>query len=226
MRSIAPEELMLVACWSAKGGSGTTVVAVALASLLARAAGEAVLADLAGDVPAVLGLADSRGPGLTDWMAAGDAVPADALARLEVAGPAGLRVLPAGGAPAAEVPPGRGDVLAALLGTDPRPVVADCGATPVGPRLALAAAASTSLLVLRPCYLALRRAQSFPLRPSGVVLVDEPGRALTADDVEAVLGVPVRAVITVDRDIARAVDSGSFANRIPRRLERALRHAA
>jgi MinD-like ATPase involved in chromosome partitioning or flagellar assembly len=217
---------MLVACWSAKGGSGTTVVAVALASLLARSAGEAVLADLAGDVPAVLGIQESRGPGLADWMAAGDAVPADALARLEIPGPAGLRVLPAGRAQSADVPPGRGDVLAALLSADPRPVVVDCGATPAGPRLAVAATASTSLLVLRPCYLALRRAQSFPLRPSGVVLVDEPGRSLTADDIEAVLGVPVRAVITVEREIARAVDSGSFATRIPRRLERALRHAA
>jgi MinD-like ATPase involved in chromosome partitioning or flagellar assembly len=217
---------MLVACWSAKGGSGTTVVAVALASLLARTAGEAVLADLDGDVPAVLGIPEPRGPGLADWMTAGDAVPADALARIEVAGPAGLRVLPAGDASGADVPPGRGDVLAALLGADPRPVVADCGATPAGPRLALAAAASTSLLVLRPCYLALRRAQSFPLRPSGVVLVDEIGRSLTADDIESVLGVPVRAVVNVEKEIARAVDSGSFANRIPRRLERALRHAA
>jgi hypothetical protein len=117
-------------------------------------------------------------------------------------------------------------VLAALLGADPRPVVADCGATPAGPRLALAAAASTSLLVLRPCYLALRRAQSFPLRPSGVVLVDEPGRSLTADDVETVLSVPVRAVVKVDDRIARAVDAGSFVDQIPRRLERALRRAA
>lgn len=216
---------MLVACWSAKGGCGTTVVAVALASLLARGAGEAVIADLAGDVPAVLGLAEPHGPGLADWLAAGETVPADALRRLELAGPAGLRVLPCGTATTGAMP-GRGDVLAALLGADARPVVADCGSMPTGTRLAVAAQASASLLVLRPCYLALRRAAAFPLRPSGVVLVDEPGRDLTAGDIEAVLDVPVRAVVAIDPAVARAVDSGSLGARLPRRLERSLRHAA
>jgi MinD-like ATPase involved in chromosome partitioning or flagellar assembly len=216
---------VLVACWSAKGGSGTTVVAVALASVLARTSGEVLVADLAGDVPAVLGLPEPDGPGLGEWLAAGEAVPADALARLEVAGPAGIRVLPAGQS-IDGVTAGRGDVLAALLGADGRPVVADCGSTPSGARLAVAAAASVSLLVLRPCYLALRRAAAFPLRASGVVLVDEPGRHLTADDVESVLQVPVRAVVRVDPAIANAVDTGSLAARMPRRLQRSLRHAA
>ena len=77
----APEEPIFVACWSAKGGCGTTVVAVSLASLLARAGG-ALVADLAGDVPAVLGMPEPSGPGLADWLAAGESVPADALARL------------------------------------------------------------------------------------------------------------------------------------------------
>lgn len=216
---------MLVACWSAKGGCGTTVVAVAIASLLARAAGEALVADLAGDVPAVLGLPEPDGLGIVDWLEAGDAVPPDALRRLEVAGPAGIRVLPAGAWRDLHAG-GRGDVLAALLGADERPVVADCGASPAGARLAVAAGASASLLVLRPCYLALRRAAAFPLRPSGVVLVDEPGRDLTASDIEAVLDVPVRAIVAVDATIARAVDSGSLGARLPRRLERSLRHAA
>lgn len=216
---------MLVACWSAKGGCGTTVVAVAIASLLARAAGEAVIADLAGDVPAVLGLPDSEAPGLGDWLAAGDTVPADALARLEIPGHGGVRVLPCG-TTTAHAAPGRGDVLAALLGADARPVVADCGSMPSGTRLAVAAHASVSLLVLRPCYLALRRAAAFPLRPSGVVLVEEPGRDLTAGDIEAVLDVPVRAIVAVEPAVARAVDSGSLGARLPRRLERSLRHAA
>lgn len=216
---------MLVACWSAKGGSGTTVVAVSLASVLARRAGCAVIADLAGDVPAVLGLPESSGPGLGDWLAAGDAVPADALARIEIEGPGGLRVLPTGdGVVGANA--GRGDVLAALLASDARPVVADCGSMPSGARLAIAASAAVSLLVLRPCYLALRRAAAFPLRPSGVVLVDEVGRQLTAADIEAVLNVPVRAIVDVDPAIANAVDTGSLGARLPRRLHRSLRHAA
>lgn len=216
---------MLIACWSAKGGSGTTVVSVALAGMLARTSPEgALLADLGGDVPAAAGLAEPTGPGLGEWLASGTGVPADALGRLEVPGPAGLRILPAG-ATAGEHS-ARCEVLAAVLAADPRPVVADCGSGPAGAGLAVAAGAPTSLLVLRPCYLALRRAVRAPLRPSGVILVSEPGRSLGRADVEDVLGVPVRAVVGVDPAVARAVDAGLLPTRLPRSLERALRHAA
>ncbi|MGH9246054.1 MAG: hypothetical protein ACRD29_17400, partial [Acidimicrobiales bacterium] len=62
---------MLVSCWSTKGGAGTTVVAAALALLLARShADGAVIVDLAGDVPVALGAADRPGPGVADWLAA------------------------------------------------------------------------------------------------------------------------------------------------------------
>jgi hypothetical protein len=90
----------------------------------------------------------------------------------------------------------------------------------------VAAAASTSLLVLRPCYLSLRRALQAPVRPSGVILVTEPGRSLGRSDVEEVLGVPIRAVVGVDPAVARAVDAGVLPARLPRGLERSLRHAA
>lgn len=217
---------MLVSCWSAKGGSGTTVVSVALACVLARSAPDgALLVDLGGDVPAVLGLPEPAGPGLADWLAAGDEVPADALGRLEAAGPAGLRVLPCG-APAGSLPSGRGELLAAVLAGDARPVVVDCGPGPTGAGLTLAASATVSLLVIRPCYLALRRALAAPVRPSGVVVVSEPGRSLGRRDVEQVLGVPVRAEVALDPAVARAVDAGLVAGRLPRTLERALRHAA
>jgi hypothetical protein len=215
---------VLVSCWSAKGGSGTTVVAVALASLLARRSpAGALLADLAGDVPAVLGLPEPPGPGLGEWLAADD-VPADALGRLEVAGPAGLRVLPTG--VAAAVAEGRGPLLAAVLAAERRAVVADCGSGPAGAGLALALAAPVSLLVLRPCYLALRRALRSPVRPSGIVLVREPGRALGRADVEDVLGVRVVAQVAVEPAVARAVDAGLVPGGLPRALERALREVA
>jgi hypothetical protein len=90
----------------------------------------------------------------------------------------------------------------------------------------LAAGASVSLLVLRPCYLALRRAEAAPIRPSGVILVNEQGRSLTRRDVEEVLGVPVRAEIPYEPAVARAVDAGLLATRVPRNLERLLRRAA
>lgn len=219
---------MLFACWSPKGGSGTTVVAAALGLLLARAAPSgALLADLAGDLPTALGLAAGpTGIGLADWLAAGPDVPDDALERLEVDAGARLRLLPWRGAqdaPTTDV--GRGEALAAVLSADPRPVVVDCGTAGAGAALAVAASATVSLLVIRPCYLALRRALDAPLRPSGVVLVTEEGRSLGRADVEDVLGVPVRAEIRVDPTVARAVDAGLLAGRLPRGLERALRPA-
>jgi hypothetical protein len=224
--SDTPEEVpVLFACWSPKGGSGTTVVAAALGLLLARAAPSgALLADLAGDLPLALGLsAAAEGLGLADWLAAGPDVPDDALQRLEVGAVGGLRLLPwLGRAPGAVAGEERGDALAAALAADARPVVADCATARDGAALTVAAGATVSLLVIRPCYLALRRALDAPLRPAAVVLVEEPGRALGRADVEDVLGVPVRAVVRVDPAIARAVDAGLLAGRMPRLLERAL----
>jgi hypothetical protein len=82
------------------------------------------------------------------------------------------------------------------------------------------------VLVTRPCYLSLRRAVREPTRPSGVVLVDEPGRSLRRHDVEHALGAPVDAVVAVDPAIARAVDAGLLATRLPRSLGRDLRGVA
>lgn len=231
---------MLIACWSPKGGCGTTVVSAALALVVAASEGPTLLADLAGDVPAVLGVPEPAGPGLLHWLRAGSDVDVDALARLEVEAAPGLRLLHAGAdTPAAAViggevgwagddtvDPARASALAAALAADHRPVVADCGRGDRGAGLALAAGAGLSLLVLRPCYLALRRALAAPIRPSGVVLVTEEGRSLTRRDVEQVLGVPVRAEVARDPAVARAVDAGLLATRVPRGLERSLRNAA
>ncbi len=242
---------MLIACWSPKGGTGTTVVSCGLALVLSRSGtagrptsnrpasnrpapnlpGRGVLvADLSGDVPAVLGVPVAPAPGLADWLAAGPEVPAAALSRLEVEAGPGLRLLAWGEAPSTAATAAgsseRGEVLAAALAADSRPVVVDCGSAASGAALALAAAAELSLLVLRPCYLALRKALAAPIRPAGVVLVSEPGRALSRRDVEDVLGVPVRAEIAYEEAIARAVDAGLLGARIPRTLERALRAAA
>ncbi len=214
---------MLVACWSVKGGSGTTVVAAALGLVLARSSpGGATLADLGGDLPAVLGLPEPTGPGLWNWLAAEDDVPPDALRRLALDAGAGLGLLPRGDGP----PPAAGGerLLTALAGSGP--AVVDCGSPghPLG--LAVAASAPLSLLVLRPCYLAVRRALAAPIRPSGVILVREPRRALTRGDVEEVLQVPVRAEVAWDPAVARCVDAGLLGGRVPRALERALRRAA
>jgi len=221
---------VLIACWSPKGGSGTTVVATALGLILAGSEGSSLLVDLAGDVPATLGLPEPAGPGLCEWLAAGADVPGDALSRLEVDAAPGLRLLPRGQGPSGplsgEHSPSGAAALVSALGVERRPVVVDCGRADGGAALAVAAEASLSLLVLRPCYLALRRALAAPLRPSGVVLVAEQGRSLGRRDVEEVLGVPVRAEVAYDAAVARAVDAGLLSRRVPRALERSLRQAA
>jgi cellulose biosynthesis protein BcsQ len=215
---------MLVACWSSKGGAGTTVVAATLALLHARARPEgALLVDLAGDGPAALGLVEPDSPGLAGWLAGGADVPPDALDRLELEVAPGLRLLPRGEGP---LDPARADVLAHLLATDGREVVADCGRDPDGPALAIAATAGRSILVTRACFLALRRAATLPLRPSEVVLLTEPGRALGRAEVERAVGAPVVAEVAVDPQVARAVDAGLLSSRLPRGLAREVGRAA
>ena len=215
---------MLIACWSVKGGVGTSVVAAAVSLALARhhPAG-CVLADLAGDQPAVLGLAEPGGPGLVGWASTWPDVPPEGLGRLEVPVVEGLALLPAG---AAGAPPTAGALRAlgeALL-VAPRPAVVDVGVLrgpdPVG--RSLLDVATRSLLVVRPCYLALRRAVEAPARPTGVVVVDEGDRALRADDVARAVDAPVVAVVPAEPSVARAVDAGVLARRVPRRLARSL----
>jgi hypothetical protein len=219
---------VLIACWSVKGGSGTTVTAAALSVALAngvpdrrRRASGVVLVDLGGDLPAALGVPEPSGPGVCEWLSSADA-DADALARLLHDVRPGLHLLPFGSGP---MPTTGGERLALALG-GMGSVVVDCGApgSPVG--LAVAGSAALSLLVLRPCYLALRRALRAPLKASGVIFIDEPGRALGVGDVEDVLGLPVRAVVPHHDGISRSVDAGLLAARLPRQLERAVRSAA
>jgi hypothetical protein len=59
-----------------------------------------------------------------------------------------------------------------------------------------------------------------------VVLINEPGRALGRKDIESVLGIPVVADVLIDPNVARAVDAGLLAGRLPRTLARSLRSAA
>jgi len=224
---------MLVSCWSAKGGSGATVVVAGLAGVLsARNDHGVLLVDAAGDLPVVLGLPELEGPGLAEWLAAGPAVPADALARLEVPVRPGLRLLPRGRG--ALVDPDRAEVLAALLAGDPRDVVIDVGVVPVDPgrgpaadvARVLAASATESLLVSRCCFLSARRAARLSLRPTGVVLLTERDRRLGRWEMEDLIGAPVVAEVPVDAETFRAADDGALGRRVPRGLQRALRRAA
>lgn len=215
---------VVTVCWSPKGGSGTTVVVACLALHLARAHGEVVVVDVDGDVPGVLGVADPIGVGVHDWLADPQA-DAEGLHRLAQPVAPGVALVPVGRRSAAPWPPGRAADLLAALSTWSVPVVVDAGR--YEPALhELVAAAPRSLAVMRGCYLSFRRAVSLPVRPSGVVLVKEPGRTLDANDVEGVLDVPVVAEVDLDPAIARAVDAGLLLARVPRNLMRPIRAAA
>jgi hypothetical protein len=217
---------MLVCFWSPKGGSGTSVLAASAALLLARET-DARIVDLAGDQPAVLGLAHDPVPGLCDWMRVGAAAPVDALDRLSLAVTPGLSLLPAGelhGPPAA---PEAGAALAVALDADPRPAACDLGRLDSAAARAFAEVAGPAIVVVRGCYLALRRAVRHGglAETVGAILVDEHGRSLGRPDVEDVLGVPVLATVPARTAIARAVDAGVLPTRLPDTLARPVHRA-
>ncbi len=230
---------MYVAFWSVKGGSGTSVAA-ALAARRWASVGEvgALLVDLCGDAAGLLGVPEPTTPGVADWLGVGDEVQIDALRRLEREVAAGLFLLHRGDGPLSRID--RAELMGRELAADHRLAVVDGGclwraggeeaggaATGAAPddvdvRRRIVAGADRSWLVTRACFLALRRAARAPMQPTGVVLLNEPGRPLTAGDVEDVVGAPVVLRLDVDPSVARAVDAGLLASRVPAALDRAL----
>lgn len=201
---------MLYVCWSAKGGVGTSAIAAALAIRAAQTQA-VLLVDLAGDQPAILGLPEPEGPGVTDWLAAGAEVPVNALAELESEVTSDLSLLHCGTAlPSKE----RLELLAAVLAGGSRTVVVDAGVVPAGD---VWWHQGVSICVVRACYLVLRRLGR--LDPATrLVVISEPGRALRAADVAAATGVPIWVHLMTDPAVARAVDAGLFVSRLPRSL--------
>jgi len=227
----------VITLWSAKGGAGTTVVAVALAAMLARRRGvgvtdDVVLVDLMGDAPLAFGTPEPADPGVLDWLAAADAVPPEALARLIRPAAAGVSLMPRGRhvMPRIERVP---ELLGALTAMG-RPIVVDAGhlggarddEPSMRTRRSIVTGSGRSLLVTRPCFLSLRRALDTKVKPDGIVLLDEPGRALARTDIADVLGAPVVGVVPVEPAIARAVDAGVLAARPPADLLRSLADVA
>lgn len=222
---------MVTLCWAAKGGSGTTVVAALLAL---NSSLPSLLVDLDGELPAALGLPEPDRPGVAEWLAS-DA-PAEQLADLLIdIGPHRWLLPWRSGATWANssAPPTEptairwgqlGDWLNAWTRQWGCDITIDAGTGQPPPPLV--ERVTRSLLVTRPCYLALRRAVRGETRPTGVVLVGEPGRTLSQRDVEHALGVPVEATVSFDPAVARAVDAGLLATRPPRVISKELRRAA
>jgi hypothetical protein len=222
---------LLIALWSATGGSGTSVLTAACAIALAREARDAGLtsgvrvADLAGDLPAVFGLAADPDVGLSHWLDAGPEAPTDALDRLLIEVVPGVALLPRGidGSGTWALPPAEsGAALAMALADGPSPTLVDCGTAREPALRAVVEVADVALVVLRGCYLALRRAVHAPSlhHTSGVVVLDEPARSLGAREIGEVLDLPVLVRVPVKDAIARAVDAGVLGTRLPEPLAR------
>ncbi len=222
---------MVTLCWAAKGGSGTTVVA---ASLALNSTHPSLLVDLDGEIPAVLGLPEPDRPGVAEWLATDASAEQLADLLVDIAPHRWLLPWRSGAtwatpaAPPIEPTAVRWGQLGDWLNEWTRQwgcyITIDAGTGEPPPPLI--ERVDRSLLVTRPCYLALRRAVRGETRPTGVVLVDEPGRALSQRDVEHALGVPVVAKVSFDPAVARAVDAGLLVTRPPRVISKELRRAA
>jgi hypothetical protein len=201
------------------------VFAAACACTVARRDEAVTLADLGGDQPAILGLAADPATGLREWLQVGIEAPVDALDRFTVPIRHGVTLLPAGRASLRDVAPEVGAALGVALRERPGVTIVDAGVPDASSVEALLAVADATVVVLRGCYLALRRAvrMSCTAQAIGAVLVEEPARALGQRDVADVLGLPVIASVPLRAQVARVVDAGVFPSRVPDALTKAAR---
>lgn len=83
----------------------------------------------------------------------------------------------------------------------------------------------TRYVVTRCCYLAARaesQTRRHEDRADGLIVIVEPGRSLSSATVGQATGVPVVAEIPWDPAVARAMDAGLLAARLPASLARPL----
>lgn len=209
---------MTTSFWSVKGGVGVSTVAAMFAIARASRAEPSLIVDLDGAQPALLGLPDPVGPGISDWSATPNRS-GDALARISTEIAVDLSLVHRG---SAEWPGAGAAALHDALATQGRHVMIDAGQATHPFNRAVVAASEHRLLVLRCCYLALHAARSLPIEPTGIVLVRERGRSLGPADAEAVTGAPIVAEIAHDPAISRCIDAGLISSRLPRTLLRSL----
>jgi hypothetical protein len=187
---------MIIALSSPKHGTGVTTTA-AMAALTLATTGPTVLIDIAGDQHAALGLSDPQGH--------------QAVAVIDH-----LRLIDASDLSFDE----QARIVTDAAGSGDHVVIdADDADHPIHDLLP---GDTRRVWVLRPCYLALRRAMACTRRPDSIIVVREPQRAFTVGDIEAALGITVEATIDLDPAIARMVDAGLLAARVPRSAAHAL----
>ncbi len=233
---------MLTVLWSTKGGVGVSVTAAIFAVGLAESAatrdpgaGSCLLLDSGGDLPAILGEGVPDGGSFADWLNSPVDVAFDSLRRVEAVTSRRLSYLAVGDLASSTASIERLRLGLRLLRHADRPTIIDLGRVDLASTGDLResfvrevfAFADVSLLVTTPCYLALRRAQHYVaeglVQATGVVVVDQPERALRSSDVEAALGLPVVCTVPYAAPIARAVDAGLLQRRLPQSARRPAR---
>jgi MinD-like ATPase involved in chromosome partitioning or flagellar assembly len=202
----------IITVHATKGGQGVTTITAALGILHANTGLRTLLIDTGGDLPAILGKPESLATGLSDYLID----PNITLGDITINIGENLDIVTRGTGPIAFTTYTYGLITGGLGDYDT--VIIDAGTCTDEWNLH----ADRNVFVTRPCYLAVRRAIHLPRRPTEVVFMAEPGRALSAHDIEVVLGVPVAATVPVDIETARIIDAGILANRMPQQMRRAL----
>jgi len=196
----------IIIMWGSKGGAGTSVTAAAAALHETK---QVLVVDLDGDTAPILGIERSRNRlGSNDWLADRNVEPARLTELIDDVDDT-TRVLPAGMAGDIRyADPHRVEQLAGWISEQPGIVIVDAGTGP--PPQALIDIADRNIMVTRADYLALTNPEITAARPDEIVLVNEPGRAITKRDIELTMKAPVNTVIDLDPVVARSVDAGMF----------------
>jgi hypothetical protein len=153
-------------------------------------------------------MAEPTTPGINDWLSESSTSDAQSLVTLGTPFDNDLVVVHRGSSFVEGQP--RWADLANAITTLPMNIVIDAGITFVPEELRRAVSHVT--MVVKPCYLSLRRASRMQ-RPTQLFVVCEESRALTVKDVGHVLGMPITSEIPYTPAISRAVDAGMLPSR-------------
>ncbi len=198
---------MLFAYVGAKGGVGTTTVAVMAASGAARLGREVVLVDLTGDVAVTAGVSTDLA-GIADWARADD-LSLGSVDALQVELNDQVALLPRG---KGEFDQTRLTTLWSLLCGKPQVVIVDAGTGAAATEL-VGDDNVRRIMVATTCYCAVYRAARMASRIDDMVVIADPTRSLTVADVEGGVGKDAAVAIALDPAIARWSDAGLLLDR-------------
>jgi MinD-like ATPase involved in chromosome partitioning or flagellar assembly len=202
----------IITVHATKGGQGVTTITAALGVLHAQAGQRTLLIDTGGDLPAVLSKPEPLSVGLVDYLIDPNITVDDITVNIGD----NLDIVTSGTGPITFTTYTYGLITGGLGDYDTAIIDAGTCATEWNQH------ADRNVFVTRPCYVAVRRAIHLPRRPTEVLFMAESGRALSAHNIEVVLGVPVTATVPVDIETARIIDAGILGSRMPQKMSRVL----